>query len=102
MRRPPRLSNLFSANEAGYGSSVYVPVLGDKFRIITAGGITGRFTTLTQPAELSSGTQLIAFYSVNNSNSLDLVIAPTSYSSTLNSSTTNAKTVAGVLDQLLG
>jgi uncharacterized protein with beta-barrel porin domain len=93
---------LFSASEAGYDSSVYVPVLGDRFRIITAGGITGRFTTLTQPAELSSGTQLIAFYSVNNSNSLDLVIAPTSYSSTLNSSTTNAKTVAGVLDQLLG
>jgi len=47
----PRLSNLFSASEAGYGSSIYVPVLGDKFRIITAGGITGRFTTLTQPAE---------------------------------------------------
>ena len=98
----PRLSNLFSANESGYGSGIYVPVLGDRFRIITAGGITGRFTTLTQPAELSSGTQFIAFYNVNNSNSIDLAIAPTSYSNTLSSSTTNAKTVAGVLDQLLG
>ena len=98
----PRLSNLFSASEVGYGSSIYVPVLGDKFRIITAGGITGRFTTLTQPAELSSGTQFIAFYNVNSSNSVDLAIAPTSYSSTLSSSTTNAKTVASVLDQLLG
>ncbi len=100
----PRLSNLFSASEAGYGSSIYVPVLGDRFRIITAtGGITGRFTTLTQPAELSSGTQFIAFYNVNSSsNSLDLVTVPTSYSTTLNSGTTNAKTVAGVLDQLLG
>ena len=98
----PRLSNLFSVSEVGYGSSIYVPVLGDKFRIITAGGITGRFTTLTQPAELSSGTQLIAFYNVNNSNSVDLVTVPTSYSTTLNSSTTNAKSVAGVLDQLLG
>ncbi len=98
-----RLSDLFSADEPGYGSSIYIPVLGDRFRIFTAaGGITGRFTTLTQPAELSSGTQLIAFYNVNNSNSLDLAIAPTSYSSTLNSSTTNAKSVAGVLDQLLG
>ena len=47
----PRLANLFSAGETGYGSSVYVPVLGDRFRIITAGGITGRFTTITQPAE---------------------------------------------------
>ena len=98
----PRLSNLFSASEAGYGSSIYVPVLGDKFRIITAGGITGRFTTLTQPAELSSGTQFIAFYNVNSSSSVDLVTVPTSYSTTLSSSTTNAKSVASVLDQLLG
>jgi uncharacterized protein with beta-barrel porin domain len=98
-----RLSDLFSADEPGYGSSTYIPVLGDRFRIFTAaGGITGRFTTLTQPAELSSGTQLIAFYNVNNSNSLDLAIAPTSYISTLSSSTPNAKSVAGVLDQLLG
>jgi uncharacterized protein with beta-barrel porin domain len=97
----PRLSNLFSANESGYGSSIYVPVLGDKFRIITAGGITGRFTSLTQPAELSSGTQFIAFYNVNSSNSLDLATVPTSYSTTLNSGTTNAKSVASVLDQLL-
>ncbi len=99
----PRLSNLFSSSESGYGSSIYVPVLGDKFRIITAtGGITGRFTTLTQPAELSSGTQFIAFYNVNSSNSVDLVTVPTSYSTTLSSSTTNAKSVASVLDQLLG
>ena len=98
----PRLSNLFSASEAGYGSSIYVPVLGDRFRIVTAGGITGRFTTLTQPAELSSGTQMIALYNVNNENSVDLAIAPTSYSATLSSSTTNAKAVANVLDQLLG
>jgi outer membrane autotransporter protein len=99
----PRLSNLFSVGEPGYGSSIYIPVLGDRFRILTAaGGITGRFTTLTQPAELSSGTQMIALYNVNNGNSVDLAIAPTSYSSTLNSGTTNAKSVANVLDQLLG
>jgi uncharacterized protein with beta-barrel porin domain len=97
----PRLSNLFSSSEAGYGSSIYIPVLGDRFRIITAGGISGRFTSLTQPAELSSGTQFIAFYNVNSSNSLDLATVPTSYSTTLNSSTTNAKSVASVLDQLL-
>jgi hypothetical protein len=99
----PRLSNLFSASEAGYGSSIYVPVLGDTFRMITAtGGIPGRFTTLIQPAELSAGTQLIAFYNVNNSNSLDLATVPTSYGTALSSKTTNAKAVAGVLDQLLG
>jgi hypothetical protein len=98
----PRLSNLFSASEVGYGSGIYVPVLGDKFRVITAGSITGRFTTLTQPTELSNGTQFIAVYNVNNSNSVDLVTVPTSYNTTLSASTTNAKSVAGVLDQLLG
>jgi autotransporter-associated beta strand protein len=99
----PRLANLFDASEAGYGSSIYVPVLGNRFRIITAAGsIMGRFTTLTQPAEVSSGTQMIALYNVNNSNSVDLAIAPMSFSATLNSSIPNAKSVADVLDQLLG
>ncbi|MBZ1351813.1 autotransporter domain-containing protein, partial [Alcaligenaceae bacterium LF4-65] len=99
----PRLSNLFSASESGYGSAIYVPALGDRFRMVTAtGGISGRFSTLTQPAELASGTQFIAFYNVNSSNSLDLAVTPTSYSTTLSSSTTNAKEVANVLDQLLG
>lgn len=99
----PRLSNLFSASESGYGSAIYVPALGDRFRMVTAtGGISGRFSTLTQPAELATGTQFIAFYNVNNSNSLDLAVTPTSYSSTLSSSTTNAQEVANVLDQILG
>ena len=99
----PRLSNLFSAGESGYGSAIYVPSLGDRFRIVTAtNGILGRFSTLTQPAELASGTQLIAFYNVNSSNSVELAVTPTSYSTTLLASTTNIKEVAKVLDQLLG
>ena len=99
----PRLSNLFSDWEPGYGSKTYIPMLGDRFRIATAAdGISGRFSTVTQPTELTSGTQLIALYNVNNGNSVDLAIAPTSYSATLSSSTTNAKVVASVLDQLLG
>jgi autotransporter-associated beta strand protein len=99
----PRLSNLFSTNELGYGSAIYVPALGDRFRMVTAtGGISGRFSTLTQPAELASGTQLIAFYNVNDSKSIDLAVTPTSYRTTLASSTNSAKSVAAVLDQLLG
>lgn len=99
----PRLANLFSANESGYGSAIYVPALGDRFRMVTAtGGISGRFSTLTQPAELATGTQFVAFYNVNSSNSLDLAVTPISYSTTLSTSTTNAKAVASVLDQLLG
>lgn len=99
----PRLANLFSVNEPGYGSSIYVPELGNRFRIITAGGgVSGRFAAVVQPAQLSSGTQLIAFYNVNNSNSIDLATVPVSYASTLAAETNNAQSVARVLDQLLG
>jgi uncharacterized protein with beta-barrel porin domain len=99
----PRLSNLFSASESGYGSAIYVPSLGDRFRIVTAAsGISGRFSTLTQPAEQVGGTQFIAFYNVNSSNSVELAVTPTSYSTTLLANTTNIKDVAKVLDQLLG
>ena len=96
----PRLSNLFSASESGFGSPIYVPVLGNVFRIATAsGGIAGRFATLTQPTELTSGTQLLAFYNVNNSNSLDLALVPTSYSTQLAGNTPAVLLAASVLDQ---
>ena len=96
----PRLSNLFSSGESGFNSPIYVPVLGDVFRMIsTTGGISGRFATLTQPAELTSGTQLLAFYNVNNSNSLDLALVPTSYIASLAGSTPSVVSAANVLDQ---
>lgn len=99
----PRLANLFSTGEPGYGSSIFVPELGNRFRMVTAsGGVTGRFTAVIQPAQLSSGTQFIAFYNVNNSNSIDLATVPTSYANTLDAENDNAKSVARVLDQLLG
>ena len=99
----PRLSNLFSATESGYGSSVYVPQLGDSFRIITAAeGIVGRFTTLTQPAEMAAGTQWLAFYNMSNSQSVELVAAPLSYANTLAATTQNIQATAGVLDRLVG
>jgi autotransporter-associated beta strand protein len=98
----PRLSNLFSASEAGYGSGIHVPVLGDRFRILAAtGGISGRFSTLTQPAELSSGTQFLPFYNMMGSNSLDLVVIPSSYVGTVAaaSGNANAQSVGSVLTQ---
>jgi autotransporter-associated beta strand protein len=99
----PRLANLFSAGEPGYGSSIFVPELGNRFRMVTAsGGVAGRFAAVIQPAQLSSGTQFIAFYNVNNSNSIDLATVPTSYVNTLDAEKGNAKSVARVLDQLLG
>jgi len=98
----PTLSNLFSASESGYGSAVYVPQLGDQFRIITAAqAISGRFTTIVQPAELASGTQLLAFYNMSNSNSVDLFATPLSYTNTLADTTHNINATAVVLDRLV-
>ena len=97
----PRLQNLFSPSESGYGSAPYVPVVGDKFRILTAdGGITGKFTTLTQPAGLAPDTQFLQFYNYNNSSSLDLAVAPSSYA-TASAGNKNAQSVGSALDKMV-
>lgn len=100
----PRLANLFTPTESGYGSAPYIPVLGDRFRMVTAdGGITGKFSTVTQPAELSAGTQFLAFYNMRGSNSLDLGVIPTSYRATVASlsGNQNAQSVSSALDQMV-
>ena len=99
----PRLQNLFSPSESGYGSAPYIPVVGDRFRILTAGsGITGKFTTLAQPAGLASGTQFLQFYNYNGSNSLDLAVAPASFNAAVASSgNKNAQSVATALDRMV-
>ncbi len=100
----PRLSALFTPGEPGFGSAVYTPVLGDRFRIVTAdGGISGEFSTLTQPAELAAGTQLIQLYNIGGSNSLDLAVIPTSYASTLAAShlNANARSAGNALDRIV-
>ena len=100
----PRLQNLFSPSESGYGSAPYVPVVGDKFRILTAdGGITGKFTTLTQPTGLDPATQFISFYNYNSSNSLDLAVIPASFNTAVASASgnKNAQSVASALDKMV-
>jgi autotransporter-associated beta strand protein len=98
----PRLSGLFTPAEAGFGSRPYVPVLGDRFRIVTAdGGITGRFSVLTQPAELSADTQFAQIYNAGGSNSLDLVVIPRSYAATLGAQNANAQSAASALDAIV-
>lgn len=87
----PQLSNLFSIGQPGYGSVIFVPSLGDRFRIVTAsGGVSGKFSTLTQPAELVVGTQFLPFYNMLGSNSLDLAVVPSSYVGTIASASGNA------------
>ncbi len=100
----PALSNLFNTLESGYGSMPYTPVLGDRFRIVTAdGGISGKFSTVTQPAELAADTQFLPFYNMAGSNSLDLAVIPKSYSATIavNSGNKNAQSVGAVLDKMV-
>lgn len=99
----PRLSNLFTSGQAGLGSAIFTPSLGDRLRIVTAdGGISGRFSTVTQPAELAAGTQFLPFYNMVGSNSIDLAVIPTSYQNTIASASGNAiaQSVGNALTQL--
>ena len=99
----PRLQNLFDSDEPGYGSAPYVPKLGDQFRILTAaGGISGRFSSLTQPDGMSAGTRFVSFYNMNNSSSIDLAVIPSSYPSTIasGSGNKNAQSVGAALDRI--
>ena len=101
----PRLSNLFTSSESGYGSTPYIPVLGDRFRMVKAdGGISGKFSAITQPAELAAGTQFLPFYNMAGSNSVDLAVIPTSYKTTITSlsGNKNAQSVGGALDTMVG
>lgn len=100
----PALSNLFNELESGYGSTPYTPLLGDRFRFVTAeGGIAGKFASVTQPAELSAGTQFLPFYNMNGSNSIDLAVIPTSYKNTISASAgnKNAQSVGDALDAMV-
>jgi hypothetical protein len=99
----PRLSNLFSVDQPSYGSAIYVPGLGDRLRIVTAaGGIAGKFSAVTQPVELTAGTQLLPFYNMAESNSIDLAVIPISYQTTIStaSGNANAQSVGGALTQI--
>lgn len=83
-------------------SSRTTPALGDTFRVVSAeGGIAGRFSLLDQPNGLTSGTQLVAFYDVFSSRSIDLRAAPTSYAAYLGGSNANTRSTASALDQIL-
>ncbi len=61
----------------GSASNSYTPSLGTEFDIISAaGGVTGSFASVTQPAGLASGTRLDTIYT---SNDVNLVVTPALY-----------------------
>jgi outer membrane autotransporter protein len=98
----PMLQNIFSPAEAGFGSPSYTPALGDTFRMVTAdGGISGRFSTLTQPAGLAAGTRLAVFYGSFGSNSIDAIAIPSSYGAWLAGGNWNTRSAANALDRIL-
>jgi len=78
----------------------YVPVIGDRYRIITAeGGIVGQFAPLIQPAGMGPDTRLVAFYDVFGSNSVDLRVLSASYTPfAQNTGNANAQAAAGALN----
>ncbi|WP_413672301.1 ESPR-type extended signal peptide-containing protein [Massilia cellulosiltytica] len=97
----PTLKNLYSADEAGYGSAPLKPALGQSFRIVTAdGGIAGRFDTLAQPDGMD-GTRMAAFYNVGGNNSIELKVLPASYADWSRGGNANSRAVAGALDRIV-
>lgn len=96
----PNLVNITGA--AKY--TPYVPKLGDSYRIVmAAGGINGRFGTIVQPAGLAANTRLAAFYNGDGTNSIDLRVLPTSYSSfsLANGGNRNAQVAGVALDRIM-
>jgi autotransporter-associated beta strand protein len=98
----PMMKNIFTTTEAGYTSPAFVPSIGQNFRIVTAdGGVTGRFSTLTQPDGMATGTRMAVFYNVFESKSIDLRALPSSYALWLSASNENTRSAARALDQIL-
>lgn len=83
----------------GDATNTYTPPVGQTFQVIAAqGGVTNSFNGLTQPAGLAAGTRFDALYA---SNTLTLVVTPSSYASlgTLGiAQTANQAAVGSALD----
>lgn len=62
---------------SGSATNTYSPPIGQPFQVISAtGGVTGSFTSLTQPAGLAAGTRFDALYAPTT---LTLVVTPAQY-----------------------
>lgn len=97
----PALTNLFSASEAGYGTTPFTPSIGQNYRIVTAeGGITGRFAVIAQPDGMDDNTRFAAFYNVDGANSIDLKVVPSSYLKWIGGANANIRSAAAALDRI--
>lgn len=85
----------------GNASNTYTPALGSTYRIVTAdGGVEGRFDGIQQPTDgLPANARFLAFYGANGGHSIDLRVAPVSYTTLLGAGAKrNSLAVAGSLD----
>ena len=63
---------------AGSATNSFAPVLGDTFTVVTAGGIAGSFSGVTQPASgLAANQRIDVLYAAKT---INLVVTPASYS----------------------
>jgi hypothetical protein len=78
-------------------NNTFTPLLGQSFRIVEAqGGVTGSFTSLTQPGTgLAAGTRFDVIY---RANAIDLAVTPLSFAS--GARFVNAAAAAGALDAI--
>ncbi|HYD61881.1 MAG TPA: ESPR-type extended signal peptide-containing protein [Noviherbaspirillum sp.] len=98
----PALKDLYTVGEAGYGTAPFVPSVGQTYRFITAdGGIVGRFARLTQPDGMAGGTRMAVFYNIGGSNSIDLAVLPSSYSTWVANINGNGRAAGAVLDRIV-
>jgi subtilase-type serine protease len=72
------LAGTLAPQLTGYGgASSYVPPIGQQYQVLRASnGISGAFTTVTQPVGLSPGTRFDTLYAAN---AVDLIVTPSSY-----------------------
>ncbi|HZW20895.1 autotransporter-associated beta strand repeat-containing protein [Noviherbaspirillum sp.] len=98
----PALKDLYTPGEAGYGTAPFVPSVGQAYRFITAdGGIVGRFSHLAQPDGMAADTRMAVFYNAGGSNSIDLVVLPSSYSAWASNSNGNGRAAGAVIDRIV-
>lgn len=83
---------------SGPANNTFTPVLGDKFRVVDGGVVSGAFASVTQPATgLAANTRFDVLY---NATSIDAVITPGSFATlgTASGWKTNAVAVGAGLD----
>ena len=95
----PTLRGITQASISEGVTNTYTPPMGSKFVIVqAAGGVSGTFGTLVQPASgLNTGYRFVDTYPTN---AVNLYVVPNSYASIGASKSVNAARVAAIIDSI--